>query len=148
MFRKELTTEIDINAPAERVYSALADLASYPGWNPMIIKAEGELRPGARLKVRYEPPGSRGHTYRPKLLVVEPGRELRWLGWPRFPGVFDSEHYWSMEGRPDGVTRLRHGAAVYGLAAPFFGKGFLGDSREPFEMMNLALKKRAESAGG
>jgi hypothetical protein len=147
MFREELTTEIYICAPAGRVWSELADLASYPEWNPMIIRADGELSRGERLKVRYEPPGSRGHTYRPKLLVVEPGRELRWLGWPRFPGFFDSEHYWTMDEGPGGETRLLHGAAVFGLLAPLWGKSFLRNSAEPFGMMNLALKERAESAG-
>jgi len=148
MFRRELTTEIDMDVPAERVWDVLTDFASYPRWNPMIRRASGELRIGARLKVRFEPEGSRGHTFRPKLMVVEPGRELRWLGWPRFPGLFDSEHYWIMEDLPDGRSSLLHGASVYGLFAPLAGRAMEQTSRSPFEEMNRAHKCRAENEQG
>lgn len=147
VFRKEMETEIDIDAPAGRVWEVLADLASYPEWNPMIRRASGELRVGARLKVRFEPEGSGGHTFRPRLTVVDPGRELRWLGWPRFPGVFDTEHYWIIEEMLDGKARLRHGACALGLAAPLAGKAMLRSSRGPLEAMNRAHKRRAEGSG-
>jgi hypothetical protein len=144
MFRKEFVTSIEIDAPAQRVWDVLAGLSAYPRWNPMIRRASGEMRVGARLTVRFEPDGSRGHTFRPRLLVVEPGRELRWLGWPRFPWVFDSEHYWIMEEMPGGMTRLQHGAVVYGLAAPLAGKAMAKTSRGPFEKMNHAHKEQSE----
>jgi len=144
MFRRELTTEIDMDVPAARVWEVLTDFASYPRWNPMIRRAGGELRAGARLEVRFEPEGRRGHTFRPKLMVVEPGRELRWLGWPRFPGLFDSDHYWIMDELPGGRTHLLHGASVYGLFAPLAGKAMERTSRRPFEDMNRAHKRRAE----
>lgn len=144
MFRKELATEIDIDAPAGRVWDVLTDLASYPQWNPMIRRARGELRAGERLEVRFEPEGRRGYNFRPKLLVVEPGRELRWLGWPRFPGLFDSEHYWIMDKLPDGTTHLLHGMSLCGILTPLAGKAMERSSRGPFEDMNRAHKQRAE----
>jgi hypothetical protein len=145
MFRNELVTEIEIDALPERVWEILTDLGSYPEWNPMIRRASGEIKAGARVKVRFEPQGARGHTFRPKLLVVEPNRELRWLGWPRFPGLFDSEHYWTMEGKMDAKTLLKHGVLVYGLFAPLAGKAMMRTSEAPFKAMNHALKDRAES---
>ena len=145
MSRTVMDTEIEIDAPAERVWDVLTDFASYPEWNPMIIRASGELRPGERLKIRFEPEGSRGHTFRPKLLTVDPNRELRWLGWPRFPGLFDTEHYWIIDERPGGRTHLLHGTVVYGLLAPLAGKVMEKQSRGPFEMMNRAHKERAEA---
>jgi len=146
MFRKELVTEIDIDAPVEEVWKALTDFDAYPRWNPMIIRASGELRVGERLKVRFEPEGSRGHTFRPRLMVVDPGRELRWLGWPRLPAFFDTEHYWTMEAKPDGRTHLSHGTVVRGLLAPMAGKALERTSRGPFEKMNHAHKERAEES--
>ncbi len=147
MLRKEFVTEITIDAPAVRVWEVLADLSSYPEWNPMIRRAEGELREGAFLKVRFQPEGGRGHTFRPRLLTVRPGRELRWMGWPRFPGVFDFEHYWILEETPEGSTRLRHGAVVNGLLAPMAGRLVERIARAPFEAMNRAHKERAEGGG-
>ena len=144
MYREVIDTEIEIDASAETVWRVLTDLASYPEWNPMIRRASGELQPGARLKIRFEPEGSRGHTFRPKLLVVDANRELRWLGWPRFPRLFDTEHYWIIDERPGGKTHLLHGTVVYGLLAPLGGKAMERSSRGPFEMMNRAHKERAE----
>jgi uncharacterized protein YndB with AHSA1/START domain len=69
---KELHSQIDINASAERVWQLLTDFASYPQWNPFIRRISGEPATGERLKVRLEPPESRGITLRPKVLSAEP----------------------------------------------------------------------------
>jgi uncharacterized protein YndB with AHSA1/START domain len=69
---KELHSQIDINASAERVWELLTDFASYPQWNPFIRHISGEPTTGERLKVRLEPPESRGITLRPKVLAAEP----------------------------------------------------------------------------
>lgn len=143
-FSEEVSTEIVTAAPAGRVWEALTDFASYPEWNPMIRRAEGELRVGARLKVRFEPEGSKGHTFKPRLNVVETDRELRWLGRPRLPWLLDTDHYWRMEPTTDGGTRILHGASVFGLLAPLAGRLMLGKVRAPFEAMNSAMKQRAE----
>jgi uncharacterized membrane protein len=33
---KEIHTEIEINAPAEKVWRVLTDFAAYPEWNPFV----------------------------------------------------------------------------------------------------------------
>ncbi|MBU4077830.1 MAG: SRPBCC domain-containing protein [Euryarchaeota archaeon] len=76
---KELRTEIEIQASAERVWQILTDFASFPKWNPFIRRAGGEPRKGARLEVFLQPSGARGMTFRPEVLKAEPNRELRWL---------------------------------------------------------------------
>ncbi len=76
----ELRTEIEINAPPERVWRLLTDFARFPQWNPFIRRASGEPRKGAQLQVYLQPSGSNGMTFRPKVLKAEQNRELRWLG--------------------------------------------------------------------
>ena len=144
IFRREMVTKIEIDAVPERVWEVLTDFGSYREWNPMIRQAKGDLRTGARLTVRFEPEGTRGHTFKPKLLVVEPNRELRWLGWPRFPLFFDSEHYFTMELSHNGKTSLKHGLIEYGLVTPLVAGGMEKATRGHFEKMNEALKHRAE----
>lgn len=147
MFEREVLTRIDIDSSPESVWAVLSDLDSYPQWNPMIRTAAGDLEEGNRLRLRFEPRGGRGRTFRPRLMVVEPGRELRWKGNPGVPVMLESEHYFRLERKPDGNTVLVHNMVFYGILAPLlFGKleaSVLG----PFEEMNRALKARAESLG-
>jgi uncharacterized protein YndB with AHSA1/START domain len=74
---KELHSEIEINAPAERVWEVLTDFASYPKWNPFITRISGEPTTGERLEVRIEPPGGRAMTFKPTVLKAEANREQR-----------------------------------------------------------------------
>jgi hypothetical protein len=143
VFHKMMNTEIDIKAPAESVWNVLTDFSAYPQWNPMIRQAAGEPRHGARLKVRFEPEGVRGRNYSPRLIVVEPGRELRWQGRPRFPLFFDMEHYWIISEITGGKVRLLHGMSVSGLLA-IFATRTIERTRRHFENMNRAHRERAE----
>lgn len=145
MPEKEILTEIEIDAEPGRVWEVLTDFVSYPDWNPMLKNASGELREGARLELCFEPEGRKRRTFRPRLLVVEPDRELRWLGSPGVPGLLESQHYFIIERIPEGRSRLRHGIVFYGLFIPLMGGRPEASTRGPFEEMNRALKDRAES---
>jgi uncharacterized protein YndB with AHSA1/START domain len=41
---RELSTEIEIDAPPADVWRVLSDSEAYPEWNPFIRKLEGDLR--------------------------------------------------------------------------------------------------------
>ncbi|MGH3427407.1 MAG: SRPBCC family protein, partial [Mycobacteriales bacterium] len=142
---KELRREVEIAAPAERVWSVLVDFDAYPDWNPFIRSIQGTCEPGAQLTVRIEPPGARGMTFKPKVLSVEPGRELAWLGRVLVAGVFDGEHRFSIEQLDGGRSRLVQSERFRGLLVPLFGKT-LAATELGFDAMNEALKKRSEAA--
>jgi len=137
-------TVLEIGAPPARVWDVLADLGGYGGWNPVIREASGELRPGARLRLFFNPPGTRGTVFHPVLSIVEPARELRWAGRPGVPFVLESEHFFILEAAGEGRTRLVHDMAFTGLLAPLVVKLRGAMIRDSFEMMNRALKDRAE----
>ena len=94
---KELHSEIQIDAPAERVWELLTDFASYPQWNPFIRNISGQPATGERLRVRLVPPGGRGMTFKPRVLNAEPNREFRWLGHLLMSGLFDGEHSFTIQ---------------------------------------------------
>jgi hypothetical protein len=147
IFRAEMSTSIEINATPARVWEVLTDLSAYGQWNPMIVRAEGSVQQGERLKIRFAPKGSRAHTFFPKLLVVDPPRELRWLGYPRLPGILDTEHYFVIAPAQGGTTTvMSHGSVVYGLLTPIASL-FLSGTARHFEAMNEALKSRAAAVG-
>jgi hypothetical protein len=143
---KELHTEIEIDAPAERVWRLLTDFASYPRWNPFIRTISGRPIPGERLEVRLEPPGGRGMTFKPEVLEAEPERTLRWLGHLMVPGLFDGEHSFTIEPLAEDRVRFVQREAFKGLLVPLFARSLEANTRRGFEQMNGALKERAESA--
>jgi len=143
---KEIHTEIEIHAPAERVWQVLTDFAAYPQWNPFIRRIEGEIKVGARLQVFVQPSGGKGMSFRPTVLKAEPNREFRWLGHLWVPGLFDGEHSFKVEPLGEDLVRFIQEERFSGLLMPLLTKMLDRDIRPGFEEMNRALKLRAESA--
>jgi hypothetical protein len=141
---KELRSEIEIQASAERVWQLLTDFLSFPQWNPFIRKASGNLRVGERLEVNIQPSGASGMTFRPTVLKAEPNRELRWLGHLLISGLFDGEHSFTIEPLGESRVRFIQREVFTGLLVPLFARGLDTDTRRGFEEMNQALKARAE----
>jgi hypothetical protein len=140
-----IETAIDIHASAARVWSILTDFSAYSAWNPFITAAEGEARPGARLRITIAPPGRRPMTFRPVVLVAVPEQELRWLGRLLLPRLFDGEHAFRLDQQTE-ACRLYHTERFSGVLLPLFGEGMLEATRRGFEAMNAALRTRAETA--
>src|SRR5258708_3879331 len=74
-----LQASIQIASTPQRVWAVLTDLPAYPRWNPFIISASGRVQVGATLTNRMHD-ATGNTTVTPTVLVVEPGRELRWVG--------------------------------------------------------------------
>jgi hypothetical protein len=141
---KELTTTIDIDAPASRVWAILARFEDYPRWNPFIRKAEGSLVEGGRLKVLMQPAGTKAMAFHPRLLKVDVGREIRWIGHLLVPGLFSGEHRFRLEELSETRTRLHHSETFRGILVPLFGRTLERDTLRGFNEMNEALKEEAE----
>src|SRR5436190_18604361 len=111
----QLRTEIEILAPPASVWSVLANFSAYGDWNPFIPRITGELAVGAKLEVLLSPPGGSEMTFRPRLLVVDADRELRWRGKLLIPGLFDGEHFFKLMELEPGRTRFTHGEDFTGI---------------------------------
>ncbi len=144
---KELYSEIEIQAPAERVWDLLTDFAGFPQWNPFIRRASGKVEVGEHLEVILQPSGAQGMTFKPTVLKAEPNRELRWLGRLLLPGLFDGEHSFTIESLGENRVRFVQSEIFTGLLVPLFSRGLDADTRRGFEEMNQALKARAEQGG-
>jgi hypothetical protein len=141
---RELRTQIEVEATPERVWEILTDFDAYPEWNPFIQRIEGEAAPGSKLEVRIEPPGGRAMTFKPTVLEVAPGQELRWLGRVLAPGLFDGEHSLRIEPIDDSRVRFVQAERFTGVLVPVLGKS-LEKTQRGFTAMNEALKRRAEA---
>lgn len=140
----QIDTQIEIEAPAERVWSLLIDFASHSRWNPFVRSIEGTPEVGQPLKVFIQPPGSNGMQFRPTVLVVEPNRELRWKGKLFLPGLFDGEHYFRLDSKPEGGLTFRQGEMFSGILVPLFRRSLDGATKQGFAAMNEALKREVE----
>ena len=141
-----LETDIEIDAPAERVWAVLCDFAAYPEWNPFIVNIQGKAKPGARLTIQLSVPGKPVMSFKPRLKVVAPPRELRWVGQVMAPGLLDGEHGFEITPLGPGRCRLRHVEDFSGVLLPLFVTALRDSTRAGFEAMNRALKDRAERA--
>jgi hypothetical protein len=140
---RELRAAIDIQATPDRVWEILTDFPAYPEWNPFITSIAGEPTPGSTLEVRIAPPGATPRTFKPRVLVAEPGRELRWLGRLLTAGVFDGEHSLRIEPIDDSRAHFVQTERFRGVLVPLFGST-LEKTARGFTAMNEALKRRAE----
>ena len=143
---KELTTRIDIRARASRVWDILMDFGAYPSWNPFIRKITGAPKAGSRLVVVMEPPGGKPMRFRPRVLVVRPGREFAWKGRLFVPGIFDGEHHFIIEPTGKNAVHFVQRERFSGILVPFLWKALDTKTRKGFVAMNRALKSRAQKA--
>jgi len=141
---RTIHTGIGIDTLPARVWAVLVDIDAWPEWNPF-ARASGRLAVGERLEVEIRPPGKSPMTFRPAIVKLEPGRELRWLGHLGFRGLFDGEHGFRVVAEVAGRCRFEQFETFRGLlVAPIMWTAE-APTRAGFEAMNRALKARAEA---
>ncbi|MGE5225701.1 MAG: SRPBCC family protein [Planctomycetaceae bacterium] len=143
-FSNQIRSEVEIEGTAEEAWAVLSDFASYGEWNPGFARIEGRAEAGTRLTITFALNGGRTMTMRPRVLVAEPGGELRWLGRLFLPWVFDGEHRFELHEDEPGRVRFVQGERFRGLLVPFLRRMIEVDTLATFERVNAALAARVE----
>ena len=138
---KEINTEILIKATPQKVWTILTNFDNYPEWNPFIKFINGEVKVGNKITVRIEPPEEKGMTFKPKVLIYETNKELRWIGHLLFPGLFDGEHKFELIDNGNGTTTFKQSEKFKGL---LLGLLNVEHTKKGFESMNEKIKELAE----
>ncbi|MFE0136321.1 SRPBCC family protein [Streptomyces sp. NPDC059037] len=146
--RRNIETQVAIDAPLDVVWDVVVDLDRYREWNPFIIEARGKAEVGQELSLRMQrPKKSEEEVHKPTVTVVERNRMLQWSGIIRHASIFRARHEFLLEkndkGGAGGVL-LRQREDFGGLTMPLAG-GMVWRIEEGFLLMNAALKVRAES---
>ena len=136
-----IDTTVDIDAVPDAVWDVLTDFASYKQWTGMRIEGAPEV--GTKLVVHLTGDGGGGMTFKPKVLVATPGKELRWLGKLGLSGIAAGEHFFVLTTNADGTTRLNHGERYSG-ALIALAKGSSANSGAAYEAFSQALRQRVE----
>ena len=146
---KEISCCIEINASQERVWEVLTDLRAFPRWNPLILAVNGELRKKERLEVRLRPALGPRITFQPVVLRIRPNRELRWQSCLLVSGLLAAEHTFAIDKIEANRVQFTQSETFTGVLAPLLSMlGLLRSARKGFDVMNRALKARAEGQPG
>jgi hypothetical protein len=141
---KLIYTQILINASPECVWSEFTNFASYPNWNPFIVSLKGTPKAGNSLEVLLKPPGKKGMVFKPKVLVYDSLKELRWIGKLPIGRLFDGEHVFRVEDNKDGTTTFIQYECFRGILVPFMKQMLNVNTKEGFSKMNEAIKIKCE----
>lgn len=137
----ELTIEIEIEAPPERVWAALTDFAAYAEWNPYQT-ISGKAEPLAKVRVWSRSLDGRPFpAVRAAICKFEPNTSLEFLsGMPLWFGSFRFFHLSPSENG----TLLRHGVRFTGVWIAWRCKrGPKIERMKPFhEAFGQALERR------
>jgi len=139
---KQIGTEIEIKAPAAKVWDVLADFDRYGDWNPFIKSISGDMSEGSRLRVTMQPVGGKPMTFRPTVLKTQVPHEFRWLGHLFVPGLFDGEHYFQIEEISEDTVRFIQGERFRGILVPLLWGSMESGTLAGFKAMNKALNKK------
>ncbi|TVR85255.1 MAG: SRPBCC domain-containing protein [Saprospirales bacterium] len=142
---REIVTEIEIAAPAERVWQILTDFGNYEHWNPFIVKSEGKPNVGSSLVNTMKSGENKTMTFKPRILKADKNKSLEWRGSLFFRGLFDGHHYFSIESLEENRVKLVHGENFSGLLSGPIFKSIRDSTLQSFEEMNEALKNRCEN---
>ncbi len=115
-----LQAEVQIAAPAERIWELLADGASYVHWNPMLQWGAGTLTAESRRELTITLPGIPSFTQQPVFVAVIPQQELSWRHRLPVPGLLSWTQSFAIEQLSPEVRRVSQRVILGGLLAPLY----------------------------
>lgn len=135
----DYSVAIKIAAPPQAVWNVLTDAPGYTSWNSDLLRLDGKIEPGAKIKLVVKAAPDR--TFELTVSTFEAPRKMVWEdGGSMFLGV----RTYLLTPSPDGGT-------VFAMSETFSG-GILGmiesslpDFTQSFESFASDLKKRVES---
>lgn len=142
--KKQLITEVEINASKEEVWNVLMDFPSFTSWNPFIKSISGTPTQGDYISVTIKSSETDSMNFKPLILVNEANQEFRWKGKLGIKGIFDGEHYFKLQEIDANTTKLIHGENFSGILSGTLLKMIGENTKKGFIAMNLALKNQVE----
>lgn len=140
--KKQIQTQIHIQAPVNIVWKILMDFQNYPEWNPFICHISGEPQVGRQLQLEICPPDSSAMKFSPKVLECIKNQSFIWKGKLLINGIFDGQHQFTLQEQAEGSTLLIHEEYFSGILVRWID---LSKTEKGFQLMNDTLKKRAEA---
>lgn len=138
---KRFHTSVHIQATQEKIWSILADIGSWAGWNTTVDKVEGRVALGEKVTIHVKL--SPGRAFPVTVLELDAPRRMVWGGGMPL-GLFKGERTYSLTPR-DGGVEFSMTEEFTGLMAPLITKS-IPDMQPAFAEFAACLKRKAEAA--
>lgn len=140
---KKLCTEIEISAPAEKVWQILTNFSQYPEWNPFLTSVSGQVVVNENVDVSVLSASKQMKLHCTVARVV-PNKLLVWNYHVLHPSLFRGEHRFSIESIDAGKVRFIDCEFFNGILVFTQAKDIETNTKRGFIAMDQALKARAE----
>ena len=137
---KHYESEATIQAAPERIWDILTHAPAYAEWDNGVVKVEGTIAPGEKIKVVSE--ANPGRAFPVKVTEFEPGRAMTWSGGMPL-GLFKGVRKFTLTPR-DGATHFRMREEYSGPLLGMIWRS-MPDLGPSFEQFARGLKAKAEA---
>ena len=135
----EYSAEVDIAAPASRVWDILTDASGYTQWDNGVERVDGEIADGHKITVHSEV--SPGRAFPVRVGDWQPASGMSWNGGMPL-GLFKGVRRFSLTEDTSG-TRFRMHEAFSGPLLPLISRS-MPDLQPSFDRFAAGLKAAAE----
>jgi hypothetical protein len=132
-----------IAASPEEIWAILTDGPGLSTWQSGVVRSEGRIAPGEKIKVVSEANPKRAFPVR--VTEFTPGRSMTWTGGMPL-GLFKGVRTYRLTPQDDGTTRFDMREEYTGLLLAMIWRS-MPDLQPSFDKFANGLKAKAESAG-
>ena len=134
----EATSTIKVGP--EKVWAILIDAPGYSDWDSGVVRVEGRIEPGNKIKVVSE--ANPGRTFPVKVTEFSPGKRMVWSGGMPL-GLFKGVRTFTLSPGGDGSTEFKMREEYTGPLLGMIWKS-MPDLGPSFQKFATGLKARAE----
>jgi len=144
---REISTDIEIAAPIEDVWSVLTNIDDWANWSPIINGSSGTAALGSTLSITMmsNEEGKDGPKYGPTITIFDEPKSFRWRTKVMGGLMMTNDKAFELEATKTG-TRLVHKELFSGLMVPMFWSKVEQSVPGMLNSMNEALKAKVEAA--
>ena len=135
LFSRETSVTVEINAPAERVWSLLTDAAKIPAWTRTVLSIDGTIAPGGTLALVSSLDPKR--TFKLRVKAFTPPKHLAW-------GDAMGTRTYDITPRAAGGVTFRMAERIGGPLFPLFAR-MIPPFDAAFDQFAADLRRAAES---
>lgn len=136
----EYSASTTIHASPQTIWKILTDAPHYTDWEPTVIRIEGAIAPGEKIKVFSKLSPDRAFPV--TVSEFEPGKKMVWSSGMPF-GLFKGVRTFTLTPK-NGAVDVQVQEVFSGLLLPLIGRT-IPDMTEPFQQFVQGLKGHAEA---